>query len=210
MTKFPWLIAQHLHGNAVALQGVEGGVWGGGEGWVGGRAKGWKRETAPVIYDAMNKTWTKCIQDDATRAANTQVIFEELKIFYDAMTPRCDLRAGPPNSGEAYPSRNDTFLVARFRSCTFPIACSAFRYGSRVMRASWDNFIITPCIVEESTACISIFPTHSLSDILIRLWDFSRKSWPLYCNVIRHWDWDKMCEKMNDWDDNDKWSRLTS
>jgi len=51
---------------------------------------------ARVIYDAMNKTRTKCIQDDATRAANTRVIFEELKIFYDAMTPRCDLRPGRP------------------------------------------------------------------------------------------------------------------
>lgn len=60
----------------------------------GGRGR---RAQAWVIYDAMNKTRTKCIQDDATRAANTRVIFEELKIFYDAMTPRCDLRPGSPN-----------------------------------------------------------------------------------------------------------------
>lgn len=51
-------------------RGVEGGT---------GRA-------ARVIYDAMNKTRTKCIQGDATRATNTGVIFEKLKIFYDAMT----------------------------------------------------------------------------------------------------------------------------
>lgn len=92
--------------------------------------RGGRGAQAWVIYDAMNKTRTKCIQDDATRAANTRVIFEELKIFYDAMTPRCDLRPGPSNSEEAYPSWSDTFLVARFRSCMFPIACSAFRYSS--------------------------------------------------------------------------------
>lgn len=67
----------------------------------GGRWRG-VEEGRRVIYDAMNKTRTKCIQDDATRAANTGVIFEELKIFYDAMTPRRDLRPGPPNGGGAY------------------------------------------------------------------------------------------------------------
>jgi len=72
---------------------------GGGEGE--GVAREGVRETdaSRVIYGAMNKTRTKCIQDDATRAANTGVIFAELKIFYDAMTPRCDLRPESPPSG---------------------------------------------------------------------------------------------------------------
>lgn len=85
-----------------------------------------RTDASRVIYDAMNKTRTKCIQDDATRAANTGVIFEELKIFYDAMTPRRDLRPGPPNSGEAYPSWRYIFSRA-ISSCMVPIIYSAFR-----------------------------------------------------------------------------------
>lgn len=116
-----------------------------------------------MIYDAMNKTRTKCIQDDATRAANTRVIFEELKIFYDAMTPRCDLRPSPPNSGEAYPSRGDTFLVARFRSCMIPIACIPPSVAAPVARQFYYHPVY---IVDEGSLCCIHQYSPSISEIL--------------------------------------------
>lgn len=181
-------------------KGVEGGqVWGGRglEDEPRGEREG-DRAQAPVIYDAMNKTRTKYIQDDATRAANTRVIFEELKIFYEAMTPRCDLRPGPPNSGEAYPSRSDTFLVARFRSCMSPIACSAFRYIVSVSRDI--IIIITLCFVNEEALYYiywySLFICEILSENLVALFNRYKAYYCTWWNATLRLT--KMFEKMND------------
>lgn len=89
----------------------------------------------------MNKTRTKCIQGDATRAANTGVIFEELKIFYDAMTPRHDLRAGSPNSErEELNPAGDTFLVRAISSWFYPF----LRPSGCAFRARHQTILLSP------------------------------------------------------------------
>jgi len=161
VTKFPWLIAQHLHGNAVALQRRKGEFEG-----VAGRAKGWKRErdgrrprwfTMPWIKreQSVSRTMPRVLRISELFSRNWKYFTMRWRhgVTYDRAHPIC--------SGEAYPSRSDTFLVTRFRSCMFSIAYVVFCQ----LPCMRNNFIIILCIVNE-VYCICWYSVSIFFEIL--------------------------------------------